>query len=62
MNSSKSQTQTYMTLHMDDHIGKHSAKGMRTYAQQMTANIPSGGVEKLLLSCVFLLLLSTIEE
>jgi hypothetical protein len=51
-----------MTLHKDDHTDKHSAKGLRTYAQQMTANISAGGVEKLLLSYVFLLLLSTIKE
>jgi hypothetical protein len=51
-----------MTLHMDDRTGKHSAKGLRTDAQRTTANIPVGGVEKLLLSCVFLLLLSTTEE
>jgi hypothetical protein len=50
-----------MTLYMDDRTCKHLAKGLRTDAQRTTANIPIGGVEKLLLSCVFLLL-STIEE
>jgi hypothetical protein len=47
---------------MDDRTGKHSAKGLRTDAQRMTANISVGGVKKLLLSCVLLLLLSAIEE
>jgi hypothetical protein len=45
---------------MDDRTGKHSAKGLRTDAQT-TANIHVGGVAKLLLSGVFLLL-STTEE
>ena len=48
---------------MDDSTGKHSAKGgLRTDVQQTTANIHVGGVEKLLLSGVFLLLLSATEE
>jgi hypothetical protein len=47
---------------MDDRIGKHSEKGMRTDVQRTTTNIHVGGVEKLLLSDVFLLLLSIIEE
>jgi hypothetical protein len=47
---------------MDDRPGKHSAKGLRTDAQQMTANIHVGRVEKLLLSGVFLLLLCATEE
>jgi hypothetical protein len=51
-----------MTIHMNDRTGKTSAKGLRTDAQQTTANILAGEVDKLLLSCVFLLLLSTIEE
>ena len=46
---------------MDDHTGKHSTKGPRTDTQRTTANIPAGGVEKLLLSCVFLLLSATEE-
>jgi len=46
---------------MDDHTGKHSAKGLRTAAQRTTANIHVGGVEKLL-SRVFLLLFSATEE
>jgi hypothetical protein len=50
-----------MMLRMDDCTSKHSAKALRTDAQRMTANIHAGGVEKLLLSCVFLLL-STTEE
>jgi hypothetical protein len=51
-----------MMIRMDDCTGKHSAKGMRTDAQRTTANIPIGGVEKLLLSCVFVLLLFATEE
>jgi hypothetical protein len=48
---------------MDDCRGKHSAKDLRIDAQRMMSNnIPVGGVEKLLLSCVLLLLLSTTEE
>jgi hypothetical protein len=46
----------------DDRIGKHSAKGLRTDAQQTTTNIHIGKVEKLLLFGVFLLLLSATEE
>jgi hypothetical protein len=46
---------------MDDHIGKHSANGLRTNAQRTTANVPVGGIEELFLSGVFLLL-SVIEE
>jgi hypothetical protein len=46
---------------MDDRTGKHSAKGLTTYAQQTTVNIRIGGVEKRLLSAV-LLLLSATEE
>jgi hypothetical protein len=41
---------------MDDRTGKHSAKGLRTDAQQTTTNIHADGVEKLLLSGVFHLL------
>jgi hypothetical protein len=52
-----------MMILMDDHIGKHSAKGLRIDVQQTTINIPGGGVKernpgggvKKLLSCVFLL-------
>jgi hypothetical protein len=44
---------------MDDCTGKHSATGLKTDAQRTTANIPTGGVKKLLLSCVFLLLFIT---
>jgi hypothetical protein len=47
---------------MDDRTDKHSANGLRINAQRMTTNIPTGGIEELLLSGVFLLLLSTIEE
>ena len=50
-----------MTLRMDDRTGKHSAKALRTDAQRTTANIHVGGIEKLLLSGVFLLL-SAIKE
>jgi hypothetical protein len=46
---------------MDDCIGKHSATGMRIDAQRTTANILAGGVEKLLLTYVFLLLSNTEE-
>jgi hypothetical protein len=51
-----------MTLHMDDCTSKHSAKGLRINAQRTMTNIPAGGVEKLLLSFVFLLLLSATKE
>jgi len=44
---------------MDDRIGKHSTKGLRTDAQQTTANIHVGRVEKFILSGVFLLLCAT---
>jgi hypothetical protein len=47
---------------MDDRTGKYSVKGLTTYAQRMTANIHVDGVEKLLLSGVFLLSLSATEE
>ena len=48
---------------MDDRTDKHSAKGgLRTDVQQTTTNVHVGGVEKLLLSGVFLLLLSDTEE
>jgi hypothetical protein len=46
---------------MDDRTAKHSANAMRTDDQQITANIYVGGVKKLLLSGVFLLLFA-IEE
>jgi hypothetical protein len=45
---------------MDDRTGKHSVKGLRTYAQTM-ANIHVGRVAKLLLSGIFLLLSATEE-
>jgi hypothetical protein len=48
-------------LHMDDRTGKHSATSQRIDAQRTMANIPAGGVEKLLLSCIFLLLSFTEE-
>jgi hypothetical protein len=47
---------------MDDHIGKHSAKGLRPDAQRTMANILTGEVEKLLLSCVFFSLPPKNEE
>jgi hypothetical protein len=47
---------------MDDRTDKHSGNGLRTNAQRTTANIPVGGIKKLLLSGVFLLLLSATEE
>ena len=46
---------------MDDRTDKHSVKDLRTNAQQTAAIIHVGGVEKLLLSGVFLLLLSATE-
>jgi len=46
---------------MDDHIGKDSAKGLRIDAQRTTANIHVGGIEKLLLSGIFLFLSATEE-
>jgi len=42
--------------------GKHPATNSRTEAQRIVANTPAGEVEKLLLSCVFRLLLSATEE
>jgi hypothetical protein len=42
---------------MNGRTGKYSSRGLRTDVQRMMANIPAGGVEKLLLSGVFLLLL-----
>jgi hypothetical protein len=47
---------------MDNRTGKHSANSLRTNAQQTTANILIGGIEELLLSSVFLLLVSATEE
>jgi hypothetical protein len=46
---------------MDDRIGKHLTKGLRINAQRTTANNHASGVEKLILSVVFLLL-SVTEE
>ena len=51
-----------MTIRMDNRTDKYSAKGLRTYAKRTTANIPTGEVEKLLLSCVFILHLSATKE
>jgi hypothetical protein len=50
-----------MLCSVDDRTGKHSANGLRTNAQRTMANIPVGGIEKLL-SGVFLLVLSATEE
>jgi len=47
---------------MYDCIGKHSVKDLRTDAQRTMANIHIGEVKKLLLSDIFLLLLSATEE
>jgi hypothetical protein len=47
---------------MDDRTVKHSAKGLRTDAQRTTVSNYLGGVKKFLLSGVFLLLFSVIEE
>ena len=58
----KPQIQTCTMLRMDDRIDKHSAKGLKTDAQRTTANIHLDGVKKLLLSGIFLLLLSATEE
>jgi hypothetical protein len=46
---------------MDDCIGKHSVKDLRTDAQRTMANIHIGEVKKLLLSDIFLLLSATEE-
>jgi hypothetical protein len=46
---------------MDDCTGKRSAKSLRTDIQRTMANISTGGIEKLLLSGVFLLLSATEE-
>jgi hypothetical protein len=46
---------------MDDRTCKHSAKDPRTDAQRTTVNIHVGGVEKLLLSGVFLFISATEE-
>jgi hypothetical protein len=46
---------------MDNRMGRHSAKNLRINVQRTMANIPAGGVEKLLLSYVFLLLSATEE-
>jgi hypothetical protein len=63
MNSSRSQNQTYTTLcSIDDRTGKHSAKSLITNTQRTMANIHVGKVDKLLLFCAFLLLLSATEE
>jgi len=62
VNSFKYQNQTCMMLRMDDGTNKHSAKGLRTDVQRTIANIFVVGVEQLLLSCVFFLLLSATEE
>jgi hypothetical protein len=51
-----------MTIRMDDRTSKYSTKGLRTDALRTMANILAGEVEKLLFSCVFLLLLSITEE
>ena len=50
-----------MLCSMDNCIAKHSAIGLGTDAQRTTVNIHVDGVEKLLLSGVFLLI-STTEE
>jgi hypothetical protein len=47
---------------MNDRIGKHSANRLRTNAERTTVNIPVGGIEKLLLSGIFLLLISAIKK
>jgi hypothetical protein len=44
-----------MLCSVDDRTAKHSANGLKTNAQQTTANIPVGRIKELLLSCVFLL-------
>jgi hypothetical protein len=47
---------------MDDPTGKHSANDQRTNAQRTTVNIHVYGIEELLLSGVFLLLVSATKE
>jgi hypothetical protein len=44
---------------MDDCKDKHSATGLRTNVQRTMGNIPTGGVEKLILSGVFLFISAT---
>jgi hypothetical protein len=51
-----------MLCSIDDRTDKHSANGLRTNAQRTMSNIPIGGIEELLLSVVFLFLLSATEE
>ena len=63
MNISRFQNQTCtMLCSMDNRTDKHSAKGLRTDAQRTMANIHVRGVEKLLLSNVFFLLIFVTEE
>jgi hypothetical protein len=50
-----------MLYNMNDRTGKHSANGLKTNAQRTTANIPVGGIEKLLLYDVFLFVSATEE-
>jgi hypothetical protein len=50
-----------MKIRIDHRTGKYSAKDLRTDAQRTMANIPADGVEKLLISYVFLLLSATEE-
>jgi hypothetical protein len=47
---------------MDDRTDKHLTNRLRTNAQQTTTNISIGGIEELLLSGVFLLLVSVTKE
>ena len=47
---------------MDGRTGKHSAKDLRTDAQRTTTNIHVRGVEKLLLSGIFLFFLPPKNE
>jgi hypothetical protein len=47
---------------MDDRTCKHSVNDLRINVQRTTINIPVGEIEELLLSGVFLFLLSVIEE
>jgi hypothetical protein len=47
---------------MDDRTSKHSTNGLRINARKTTANISVDEIEELLLSSVFLLLVSVTEE
>jgi hypothetical protein len=51
-----------MLSSMDDRTGKYLTNDLRTNTQRTMANILVGGIDELLLSGVFLLLLFATEE